>query len=737
MKAPSGPIRSIEPQVGDEAQEDSASRRDTVVGQRPQMLASSANAAKVFTMGEPLHQSTNTPTIGAIQGLTLLGRGSRVVNGTNGPETGDSLEDDQSQFSNSSTKQHSFDTKSVASMTTFAMDEKESIRPDDSASVRAVDDEDGNSVSGRNSQFISEPDVVMPALRSIDRSAGAAVHIASRRFQTLTHPPRFGDLEVSPELEARASNGTRTTPQDSAPDDPDGKVSVLPLSPDERLLDALASPKERLSILQLEARLLAFIKQPDIQYIDLPPQNSYARLLAHKLADYYGLQHRINEDGMTIRIFRAEPQHLPTPLGTLAGSMLAGSTQPSQGPAAVKIMRRAGLSSRQVSNTASTAPSSSAPSKATSEAGQSEEGLTSPTESTPGRDKSKMTREEREAQYKAARERIFGDFQELSIGENASTGENSASMSRSSSSSGKKKSRRQKTPKDDSFEARSAFVPSYAALPGMQGQGGYHPAQYLDQRMHTAYDHPQLYYGQMHFGTTPTQAHPGFDSSMAAGATGYTTEPSDWATMQQVSHYGFPPAPARSGHVQINPLSSPINPYGQFPNSQVPQQSWQPPFSPGYQSPMNMPAPAGNWMAPQGYGFGQQMASQQYQPSQPGTSSGPNQASSTGNRSLFNPQTRSFIPSNGSSRTGSRNSTRKKTAAQPSGPAQGRNQNGDRSPHAVQPTSLPVMPRAQEVTTDVNGNGSEESLQKKYGAPANLPKKPPPSQVVPRFEPPG
>lgn len=43
--------------------------------------------------------------------------------------------------------------------------------------------------------------------------------------------------------------------------------------------------------------------------------------------------------------------------------------------------------------------------------GRSDDGLTSPAENNPGRDKLKMTREEREAQYKILRDRIFADFQ--------------------------------------------------------------------------------------------------------------------------------------------------------------------------------------------------------------------------------------------------------------------------------------------------------------------------------------
>ena len=53
-------------------------------------------------------------------------------------------EDSNTQLSSSdgSAKPPSLDGKSVASGTTFALDEKESLRPDDSASLRAVEEED-------------------------------------------------------------------------------------------------------------------------------------------------------------------------------------------------------------------------------------------------------------------------------------------------------------------------------------------------------------------------------------------------------------------------------------------------------------------------------------------------------------------------------------------------------------------------------------------------------------------
>jgi hypothetical protein len=703
-------------------------RRTTVIRDVTKEHVMVENAPQ--TTKPPEQQQLPMSTIGAIEGLALVSSHSRPANGTSGGESGESLEDDQSHLSTSSTKQHSFDTKSMASVTTFAMDEKESIRPDDSASVRAVDDEDGASTISRNPIFSDEPGVIMPALRSATRSGGPPVSIATHRFQTLKNPPRFGDLEAA-DPATDTLDTAQSSPSTSAPEEVVSRGPVVPASPDERLLDALASPKDRLSILQLEERLLTFLRQSHSEFFDLPPQNSYARLLAHKLADYYGLMHHINEDGTSIRIFRANLT-LPTPLTLLAKSIPVGSAQAAN-IATVKIMRRSGLPGRQASLADSTAASSSVPSKTTSEAGHSEEGIISPNEGTPSRDKSKMTREEREAQYKAARERIFGDFQELSVSENVSTGENSASMSRSSSSSGKKKNRRQKTPKDDTFEARSAFVPSYAPMAGVNIPMGYQSTQYLDSSMQQFYDANNGYYGgSVNYGTTPTQYQPGFDPQ-ATSPLGYAQEQNfsayDWNSMQQQSGYnGFGQAPIRSGYANVGNMPQLNNHYtqsAQQPHQQ--QNAWSgQQMSPSFQQ-MNAPTNTGVWPAYPSSGY-QQMPPQSMQ----------NMHVSGGmNRSLFNPQTRSFVPNNTNARANSRGGSRKKNTIP------GLNPNHARSNTAVKPVGngysnpLPMAPKSRETSHGSSPDISEESLQQKYGAPATLPKKPPPSQVPAQFDHPG
>lgn len=410
---------------------------------------------------------------------------------------------------------------------------------------------------------------------------------------------------------------------------------------------------------------------------------------------------------------------------------------------AVKIMRRAGLGPRQGSAGASTPASSSNPSKATSEIGletTGEEGILYPVEGTPNKDKSKLTREEREAQYKAARERIFGDFQESVTSENASTGDNSASMSRSSSSSGKRKTRKHKTPKDDSFEARSAFIPSYAPMGMPNPQHQYQP-QFPDQLFQGHYQGPSHGFGtSMNYGSTPTQSYPTFEATIPYNNTmGYGPNnnqqynPTDsWSSVQPSPANGYSNYSASPPNYQQN--ASPMmahmnNQYNQQPHPGLQQsQHWMGnQYQVPYQQGPGMGDPHMNgWSGYQAhagivngtpFGYGQ-LNGQSYNANSPYNA--PHPGSGNLSRSLFNPQTRSFVPSNATSRNGGRNGRKR-----PSPPAsQNRANSGglrsfgmDNSNMAsLVPPGAPLVPK-------------EDSLQQKYGAPSHLPKKPPPSQV--------
>lgn len=201
----------------------------------------------------------------AIQGLSLVKDAPIQPSGPQSAQSGESLEDDQSHLSNSSSKQQSFDTKSLASVTTFAMDEKESIRPDDSASVRAAEDDETSSAATRELNFQRDLEPLGSNVRTSSRPNTSGVTIAARRYHTLmlANPPRFGDLPAPvPQTE---SPGQQTGPDAlvEQPQDQHERTPSLPIPPDEKLLDALATPKDRLPLLQLEDKFLTFVANPE------------------------------------------------------------------------------------------------------------------------------------------------------------------------------------------------------------------------------------------------------------------------------------------------------------------------------------------------------------------------------------------------------------------------------------------------------------------------------------------
>lgn len=172
----------------------------------------------------------------------------------------DSFEDDHTQLSNSSTKMTNFDSKSLASVTTFAMDEKDSVRPDDSASVQAIDEEDSlsgpasgapNSVTGSEAggrtfrdHFLRDGNAMRP--RGVLPVPGPLFNGGNQR----------GMVGISPD--SVANNFVVPVNHGNLPDDQ--PLHGFPLEPDEKLLEAMRSPKDRLLILQLEEKIRYFIQ---------------------------------------------------------------------------------------------------------------------------------------------------------------------------------------------------------------------------------------------------------------------------------------------------------------------------------------------------------------------------------------------------------------------------------------------------------------------------------------------
>ncbi|KAF4507970.1 hypothetical protein G6O67_004412 [Ophiocordyceps sinensis] len=571
----------------------------------------SAAAEKVASSLNDLKLGSKVPNLVVDGNPTALERQRVLVNR-------ESVSDDSQKCDSSSelgTKPPSLDGKSITSGTTFALDEKESLRPDDSASVKAAaEDDDAFSIRG---SFIAGSRISSEAAA---RARGIQLgDIPERRLaQQPLGTPSHGVL----------------TPQSSASERPPVTNPTMPLSvegssdalnviyrqaPDEKLLDALSSPRDRFFLLRLEKDVIDFVQDSKEPYMDLPPSNSFCRMLTHKLADYYHMTHSFEPHIGSVRIFRTPFCRVPPSLATMAPQPVAsaGGTPP---PAVLprKIMRRGQDSDG--------GPLSSGASKPTSESGS---------DNKDGKDKQpiakeKLSREEREELYKLARERIFGSLEE-SVQEN--DGENGMSRTSSVSATNKAnvgkrgKTGKQRRDDSDSFDSRYQYTPYWG--PSQQTWVAQPQGQFM----------PPAAHGQ--FNGQPVPAYP-----MPVPPV-YAQQPAAYPGMAPnpaYPTYGIPLGPPQPPPPpqRYQPGGSPMTAYGSpVPLAAVPQ-GWQPGFSAPPSYPPRGLAPTASQAQAAGvpYAYGQLPANGNLhdfktQHPIPG---------SYNRNHAFNPKTQSFVP---------------------------------------------------------------------------------------------
>ncbi|KAI0407652.1 hypothetical protein F4802DRAFT_520646 [Xylaria palmicola] len=588
------------------------SRKDTPTTTSHSDQASGNNEAKVANGVNVNVGATSTPSL-VVNGSSSLAVESQVKN-----DNGASLSDDVSQRADSNsemgTKAPSLDGKSITSGTTFALDEKESLRPDDSASVKAAA-EDDEAFSVRSSLLatsrMGSENARIHRLRIGDMPEKRPIPIPSETQDPGLATPQSGASGQQPPPRQPQTLGVATATNDAF-------NSIYGQYPDEKLLEAMKSPKDRIFLLRLEQEVINFVLSSKEPYMDLPPNNSFCRLLTHKLADYYHMTHSFEAVQGSVRIYRTPFCRVPASLASIIESN--GDDNPKTPPPSVlpkKIMRRGeDGGSGQVSTSAS---------KATSEVGSDGKDKT-------GLAKEKMTREEREEAYKIARERIFGNSVEKPA-ESGPDNDDANGVSRASSVSAKDKSnlgKRGKTGKQrrddsESFDSRSQYIKYFAPQPQMEwsphiiATNLQYNAQIPQPYHYQAYPNPPQGYSNM----IPNNGYPQYS---------------------QVPAYQPQPLPSRypsNGSVGAG--------YGP-PTQPPPQQSWQPSFSQSpppvsYQNRGPQPQPQGN-TGPMGipYAYGQLPAH-----ANPHDPKSQHPIPGSYNRHAFNPKTQSFVPSSGMS----------------------------------------------------------------------------------------
>jgi hypothetical protein len=446
-----------------------------------------------------------------------------------------------------------------------------------------------------------------------------------------------------------------------------------------------------------------------------------------------------------------------------------------------------------------TTANSEGPSKATSETGfgSGSDGGNDGNDSE-NKDKSALTREEREARYREARQRIFGNSENEANDstEGVGSGEDK-DASRSSSASGKKKTKKQRN-YDDDFDSRSRFnsyyTPQYS-VPSFAGDQSAYYGGFSGQMQTPQYagmganmSPPPSFNGgypammpqdaQSSYGWPASQYQPANGSIMypnyGPAQNGYDISADFQRGMQSFQAAGMPS--------QTTPKLA-TAPMASFPDSYQPQAmamqpSWphmnqQPaypmaPSSYGQSSPANRPVSAPSQGPVSGqYPYGQFPASPY------GNKQNRNQHPIPGsfNRQQFNPQSQTFVP------TG-RNVPYQMQSNMPSMSAHGMNgfnnlqlpsQMPRPSPPVVSPQTFgspQTMQNAHPVPMKANSTGSSQTPQivhsqtttappsaaqtgsssipsqssiAKWGTPAHLPPRPPPPAQAqpPKFNLPG
>ncbi|TQW00695.1 hypothetical protein V2A60_001751 [Cordyceps javanica] len=497
--------------------------------------------------------------------------------------------------SDSGTKPPSLDGKSITSGTTFALDEKESLRPDDSASVQAAAEDDDAASLVAGSRLGSEA-----AARV---RARPAIAVGSHAAGILTPQSTSSEQQVENGAALQLNGEAGTS---------DALNVIYRQAPDEKLIDALGTPRDRYFLLRLEKDVIDFVQNSKEPYMDLPPSNSFCRMLTHKLADYYHMTHSYEPHIGSVRIFRTPFCRVPASLAQMVPQPTpsSGSTPP---PAVLprKIMRRG--------QEGDSAAASASPSKPASEAGSGLEGKQPANQ--------KLSREQREEMYKIARERIFGSSDESPAADNDAE----IGMSRTSSASanrsnlGKQRKQNKQRRDSDGFDSRHQYQP------------------YWGPQQQTWVPQPQVQYG------------PPNVQYNAAGPSNYQASPN---YAQQGPTYG--PVPAMPPNAVYPAYPNAQYPVGGSPvvyapqpqmASNTPPHGWQPAYNapgpyppqgpppPGpLQAPNQSPGPTGPGGIP--YAFGQLPANAN--PHDP-KSQHPIPGSYNRNHA-FNPKTQSFSP---------------------------------------------------------------------------------------------
>ncbi|CAE1290439.1 R3H domain-containing protein 2,R3H domain-containing protein 1,Protein encore [Acanthosepion pharaonis] len=132
---------------------------------------------------------------------------------------------------------------------------------------------------------------------------------ASRDVLSLPHPSGRNRLEEEGSQSSEAGTSLSSS-RDSSVDIPYTDSTGIDL--EDFIKKTLnKTPKDRKILLKLETDLIKFVKEPEHLFLKFPPMSSYDRMLVHRVAAYFGLDHNIDQTGKCVIVNKTPSTRLP------------------------------------------------------------------------------------------------------------------------------------------------------------------------------------------------------------------------------------------------------------------------------------------------------------------------------------------------------------------------------------------------------------------------------------------
>ncbi|KAJ1033897.1 hypothetical protein NDA16_000105 [Ustilago loliicola] len=245
---------------------------------------------------------------------------------------------------------------------------------------------------------------------------------------------------ATPAIVSRDATSPPTTVPSATSPEPSSSTAPL-VQLDDTILQAMRKRDDRIFFSQYENQMSAFVREPTRSSLELGSMNAYQRLLIHRCADQFQLEHHLDRATHCITLSKTpatshpsallsirareqivqrdgiDPVNAHPAIASIAGADSAQSGASSPSPSAsTSSPSSPALAPASVASSAAGTPKGTFkimrrdPSNSRQSRLRSAENDLSDSDKSAAKARKDMTLEEREASYKAARARIFGDL---------------------------------------------------------------------------------------------------------------------------------------------------------------------------------------------------------------------------------------------------------------------------------------------------------------------------------------